>query len=282
MKMMCAGNGIATHTAWNVITAISFLAAVMLVGTMELAAQRPSSTDPLASDVYFKHRELFASWRRGPIEFDQAAACGELQNALGDGAIRCSIPFNQIKASLHPRTLAWLSFVDERLSVKWYCGVPTAPPLLDAGIWTIDQISANEIQMEILTTAKVTRIVWMDGRRHPPPTELFYQGHTIGWFEGDELVIESTNFTFHPDGFEDHIHLPSSPLKKVTERYKVIAPDKLSLTWTHEDPLFVKKPFTWSTVLTKVTRPEAEENDCNSDASLFEMELVAPDRYEGR
>ena len=50
------------------------------------------------------------------------------------------------------------------------------------------------------------RTIWMDGRRHPPANELFYHGHSIGHYEGDVLVIETTNFTFDPDGLDDHGH----------------------------------------------------------------------------
>ena len=36
------------------------------------------------------------------------------------------------------------------------------------------------------------RTIYMDGRTHPEDLELSYLGHSIGWWEGDSLVIETT------------------------------------------------------------------------------------------
>ncbi len=38
------------------------------------------------------------------------------------------------------------------------------------------------------------RTVYMDGRSHPQDLEPSYYGHSIGWWEGDTLVIDSTGF----------------------------------------------------------------------------------------
>jgi hypothetical protein len=38
------------------------------------------------------------------------------------------------------------------------------------------------------------RTVYMDGRSHPADLEPSYYGHSIGWWDGDTLVIDSTGF----------------------------------------------------------------------------------------
>jgi hypothetical protein len=38
------------------------------------------------------------------------------------------------------------------------------------------------------------RTVYMDGRSHPADLEPSYYGHSIGWWEGDTLVVDSTGF----------------------------------------------------------------------------------------
>lgn len=263
---------------WNAAITIALLA-VMLVSAQDLAAQRPASLD--ASGVPPSLSEFSGSWAIRGRGFDEAKECAEIKNALGDPAIRCSIPFDKVKSYLHPRALAWLKFVDERMSTKWYCSVPSVPVSLDGMVHTFDWVHPGELQIE-QSYYFSKRSVWMDGRGHPPASELFDHGHSVGWFEGDDLVIETTNFTFDPDGFEDHTHLPSSQLKKVTERYKKVAPDKLQLTITHEDPLFLKKPYTWSKDLVKVPRPETELYNCERDTAQRELELTAPNPYEGK
>lgn len=39
------------------------------------------------------------------------------------------------------------------------------------------------------------RMIFLDGRSHPPIDEAFQQGHSIGWWENETLVVETTNFT---------------------------------------------------------------------------------------
>ena len=174
-----------------------------------------------------------------------------------------------------------MDFVDERLSTKWYCMPPTIPVLLDSQVHTIDQVSGQELAIQV-GFWDVTRAIHMDGRRHPPPSKMFYQGHSIGWYEGDELIIETTNFTFDTDGMDDHLHIPSSFMKKVTERYRRTSQDTVSLTVTQEDPLFLRRPYTWTQELTLVPRPNADRSSCVQQSNLRELELTAPDPYRGQ
>ncbi len=39
------------------------------------------------------------------------------------------------------------------------------------------------------------RMIFLDGRSRPPVEEISQQGHSIGWWEDDTLVVETTNFT---------------------------------------------------------------------------------------
>jgi hypothetical protein len=86
----------------------------------------------------------------------------------------------------------------------------------------------------------------MDGRKHPDPSELFQQGHSIGWWEGDDLIVETTNFTFDPDGTDEHLHMASSVRKKVMERYHLIDDNTMRLTITLQDSTFLTRPFIYA------------------------------------
>jgi hypothetical protein len=83
------------------------------------------------------------------------------------------------------------------------------------------------------------RVIWMDGRRHPGPdwphTKM---GHSIGHWEGDELVIDTDHIaasTITNNGLDhtDAIHM--------VERYK-LSPDGKSLLATEwfEDPAILE------------------------------------------
>jgi hypothetical protein len=89
------------------------------------------------------------------------------------------------------------------------------------------------------------RVVYLDGRAHPPATQTFLHGHSTGKWEGDTLVIETTNFKEHENGLSTS--LPSSTQKKLIERLSV-APDGKNLLYsgTVEDPVYLTKPVDWN------------------------------------
>jgi hypothetical protein len=89
------------------------------------------------------------------------------------------------------------------------------------------------------------RIVYLDGRQHPPATQTFLHGHSTGKWEGDTLVVETTNFKEHENGLSTA--LPSSTQKKLIERLRV-APDGKNLLYsgTVEDPVYLTQPVEWN------------------------------------
>jgi len=90
-----------------------------------------------------------------------------------------------------------------------------------------------------------TRTVYLDGRQHPPASQQFLHGHSVGRWEGKTLVVETTNFHEHPMGLSTGA--PSSEQKKLTERF-TLAEDGKSLLYsgTVEDPKYLTQPSQWS------------------------------------
>ena len=89
------------------------------------------------------------------------------------------------------------------------------------------------------------RIVYLDGRKHPPATETSLLGHSVGRWEGKTLVVETTNFKEHAMGLTTS--LPSSTQKRLTERFS-LSPDGKNLIYagTVEDPVYLSRPIDWT------------------------------------
>jgi len=89
------------------------------------------------------------------------------------------------------------------------------------------------------------RTMYLDGRKHPPVTETSLFGHSVGRWEGDTLVVDTTNFKEHPMGLSTS--LPSSTQKHLVERFK-LSPDKKTLLYSGvvEDPVYLTKPVEWT------------------------------------
>ena len=89
------------------------------------------------------------------------------------------------------------------------------------------------------------RTIYLDGRAHPPATQSFLHGHSVGRWEGKVLVVETTNFTDHAMGLS--MSLPGSTQRRLTERF-ALAEDGKSLIYSGvvEDPVYLAKPAQWS------------------------------------
>ena len=79
-------------------------------------------------------------------------------------------------------------------------------------------------------------------REHPSSTPPRPYGHSIGWYEGSTLVVDTVGFA--AGVLTPHPGILHSEALHVTERITV-NPQELGLTvaWTAEDPSFFREPF---------------------------------------
>ncbi|PYR76024.1 MAG: hypothetical protein DMF87_18995 [Acidobacteria bacterium] len=90
------------------------------------------------------------------------------------------------------------------------------------------------------------RVIYLDGRKHPPASQTFLHGHSVGHWEGDTLVVETTNFKDHPLGLSTS-GLPGSTKKRVVERFRLAEGGKaLAYSGVVEDPVYLTRPVEWS------------------------------------
>ena len=86
------------------------------------------------------------------------------------------------------------------------------------------------------------RIVPLDGRPHLPDTMRLWQGDSVGHWEGDTLVIDTTNLngkTWLDEGGEI-----VSYAEHVVERFTPVDPDTLNYEATVTDPVVYTRPWT--------------------------------------
>lgn len=145
---------------------------------------------------------------------------------------------------LNERAVAFQGIFDEAIAPKYDC-VPSASPAIQYDPYNMEVVQWPDRVMFRYEKDDVLRSVWLDGRE-PPLNEYTVQGFSVGRYEGDALLVETTQFTFDITGFDDYNGIPSSQLKKVTERYWREG-DELRLTLTVEDPLFLREPASYTT-----------------------------------
>jgi hypothetical protein len=106
------------------------------------------------------------------------------------------------------------------------------------------------------------RIVRLNDRNHLPDSIRLWQGDSIGHWEGDTLVVDSTNFngkTWLNEGGEI-----VSYAEHVIERFTPIGPDKINYQATVMDPIVYTLPWTISISLNR-EKFELTEAACHEE-----------------
>jgi len=95
-----------------------------------------------------------------------------------------------------------------------------------------------------------SRFFYTDGRSHVSPSIKQYLGDSRAHWEGDELVVETTNLTDKTSIGPNGNGLRHSDKMKISERFKRVADQILQYQITVDDPVTYMRPFTLSLPLT--------------------------------
>ena len=114
------------------------------------------------------------------------------------------------------------------------------------------------------------RVIPMDGRPHAPASVRTYAGDSRGRWEGDTLVVETTNFTpkrtfLGSPGTPPATH--GSPGLTLLERFTRISADTITHTYTVQDPATWTRPWSVELPMHRIAGPMFEYacNENNQD-----------------
>ena len=103
-----------------------------------------------------------------------------------------------------------------------------------------------------------TRVIPLDGRAHASASFHLDMGDARGHWDGDTLVVETTNFR------DRSVYRNANPnALKITERFTRTAPDTVEWTVTIDDPTTWVRPWTFSLPLTMNDREPVLEYACH-------------------
>ena len=138
-------------------------------------------------------------------------------------------------ARLHPADTARDRSLAERC-VYW---ATAGPPMLPGPYNNLYQIYQTPnyvmIQSEMIHEQ---RIIPLDGRPHLPPVVRKWLGDSVGHWEGDTLVVDTTNFTDKTRfrGSSENLH--------VVEHFTRTGPGTIDYRFTIDDPSTFTRPWT--------------------------------------
>jgi hypothetical protein len=174
---------------------------------------------------------------------------GELRGSIivnpTDGLIPGNAFFKEQAAQMKASVLTAFDGPEQRPGSERCLSAPSAAPpvsLVPAG----DLRQIVQTQHAIAITAEElheARIIRMNVQ-HAPAAVVSWLGDSIGWWEGDTLVIETTQFapTSATRAGPNSLFFVS-PRAVVTERMRRVADDELSYTFTVSDPTYYTREW---------------------------------------
>ena len=131
------------------------------------------------------------------------------------------------------------------------------------GLEIVELRELQRVYIFNISNAQSFRTIFMDGRGHPAVLTPGFLGHSIGRWDGDTLVVQSSGF--RDGGWLDVNGSPFTDKLKLTERFTRLNYGTLRIDITVDDPKAYTKP--WTVRITQRLTPEDEmiEFICNEN-----------------
>ncbi len=134
---------------------------------------------------------------------------------------------------------------DTRCLVGNTPSVPLVPALYNNNMEIVQSADSILIEVEMVHDARVVHM----NAQHAPPTVRQWFGDSIGHWEGDTLVVETTNFN-------DQTHYRGASMNlKVTERFTRVSDKAIEYRATMDDPSTWTKPWSIELAFNSVPGP---------------------------
>ncbi|HSG66815.1 MAG TPA: DUF6152 family protein [Gammaproteobacteria bacterium] len=201
------------------------------------------------------------------VETDpEATVAATNLNGVWKGLSSSSLNRQLNQAALTPAAQAARASYDDLEHRTTAACLPNPPPMHIASPVYLSQIELLEdraiLRNEIFD---VTRTVHMDGREHPENGERTNQGHSIGWWEDDTLVVDTRLLADHPSG--NGRGVPSGPRKHLVERYRLSEDGTRALVdILIEDPDYLAEPFSGQIEMIYQPHLTLYRYDCDPEA----------------
>jgi hypothetical protein len=121
-------------------------------------------------------------------------------------------------------------------------GPPMLPAAYNSNLQIVQGAGSVAIETEMIHD---TRIIPLDGRPHISSNIRQWYGDSMGHWEGNTLVVDTTNFS-------DLNPFPGAQNLHVVERLTRVSPDTILYQFTVEDPGMWTKPWSGELPITKI------------------------------
>jgi hypothetical protein len=207
-------------------------AAAYAKGIVDRRAQDPNdgANDVADPNVWWERATTVVATGRTSLIIDPA-----------DGRVPAMTPEAQKRmaetraaTSQHPADRAADRSLQERCLLSPTAGPPMLPGPYNNNYQIVQTPDYVMITIEMIHDV---RVISMDGRPHLPPTIRKWLGDSVGHWENNALVVDTTNFTekTHFRGSDQNLHL--------IERFTRTGPETILYEFTVDDPTAFASPW---------------------------------------
>jgi hypothetical protein len=231
---------------------VFFALGTLLVCPPQSRAQSPRpSQEPKNNEVKFGPHDISGVWNRvSPIQSFGNVPEGNSKAEPAPFTAWGKTKYDSNKPGYGPRAVP-PAFGNDPMGTCDPLGIPRLLTL---------EIAPPEQMFEIIQTSNRVvqlfrwhhdwRSIWADGRKLPDDPDPTWLGTSVGQWDGDSFVVDSTGFD--PRSWLDHFGYPHSDEMRLQERYRRVDQNTLELSMTLTDPKAYTKPLVSDTKVFKL------------------------------
>ena len=141
------------------------------------------------------------------------------------------------------------------------------------GVELLNMPGSDRVYLFMTGGSHSFRVIYMDGRTHPSNPEPSPFGHSIGWWEGDTLAIDTVGF--NEGAWMDRYGLPHTDRLHMLERVTRVDFNTLNYEVTIDDPGAYTAP--WTSGYTKQWEPGTDLFEYVCQENNYGPELMQGD-----
>jgi hypothetical protein len=217
------------------------------------AAESEQTTPGTIADVHYDFTQFGLDRNQGGVPLNLRTSLivdppdGRLPPMTAEGKARAAARAEARKRMGGP----WDAAQNQSFSVRCILMNRAGPPMLPGAYNNFYQIiQAPGYVMILVEMIHEPRIIPLDRRPHLPDHVRQLTGNPVGRWEGDTLVVESTNFTD-----ENPFAEGASEKLRLVERFTRVADDRIFYQFTVEDPGTWERPWSAELPMMKTDGP---------------------------
>src|SRR5262245_30773199 len=145
---------------------------------------------------------------------------------------------------------------------------PAGMPIMMTRVWPVSMIQLPTAIYMISELMNSLRVVYLDGRQHTNRDIAVpsFNGESIGHWEGDTLVIDTTNFVDDHHWIHDRLRIPASDQLRIVERIRMLeGNNRIEIQFTLTDPKVFKGEWKYTKFWNRVNNRDIAEVECLPD-----------------